>query len=104
MRPYTAVAGDHIIAFGAKFALVQERVIIGDEMGLGKTLQALAAMAHLAAGGATHFLVVCPASVVVNWTREIAKHTKLTAYRLHGAERDRNRRLWLARGGVAVTT
>jgi hypothetical protein len=41
-------------AFGAKFALVQERVIIGDEMGLGKTLQALAAMAHLAADGATH--------------------------------------------------
>ena len=35
-------------AFGAKFALVQERVIIGDEMGLGKTVQALAAMAHLA--------------------------------------------------------
>jgi superfamily II DNA or RNA helicase len=91
-------------AFGAKFALVQERVIIGDEMGLGKTLQALAAMAHLAAGGATHFLVVCPASVVVNWTREVAKHTRLSAYRLHGAERDRNRRLWMARGGVAVTT
>ncbi|MGH3297416.1 MAG: DEAD/DEAH box helicase, partial [Trebonia sp.] len=91
-------------AFGAKFALVQERVIIGDEMGLGKTLQALAAMAHLAAGGATHFLVVCPASVVVNWTREIAKHTRLTAYRLHGADRVRNRRLWTERGGVAVTT
>jgi superfamily II DNA or RNA helicase len=91
-------------AFGAKFALVQERVIIGDEMGLGKTVQALAAMAHLAAGGATHFLVVCPASVVVNWTREIAKHTKLTAYRLHGLECERNRQLWKARGGIAVTT
>jgi SNF2 family DNA or RNA helicase len=91
-------------AFGAKFALVQERVIIGDEMGLGKTLQALAAMAHLAADGATHFLVVCPASVVVNWTREIAKHTRLTAYRLHGSECKRNRLLWKGRGGVAVTT
>jgi superfamily II DNA or RNA helicase len=91
-------------AFGAKFALVQERVIIGDEMGLGKTLQALAAMAHLAAGGATHFLVVCPASVAVNWTREVAKHTRLPAHRLHGAERDRSRRLWMERGDVAVTT
>jgi superfamily II DNA or RNA helicase len=90
--------------FGAKFALVQERVIIGDEMGLGKTLQALAAMAHLAAGGETHFLVVCPASVVVNWAREIAKHTRLTAHRLHGPERARNRSLWAERGGVAVTT
>ena len=37
--------------FGAKFALVQERVILGDEMGLGKTMQALAAMCHLAAQG-----------------------------------------------------
>jgi superfamily II DNA or RNA helicase len=91
-------------AFGAKFALVQERVIIGDEMGLGKTLQALAAMAHLAAGGETHFLVVCPASVIVNWTREISKHTTLTAYRLHGAGRERDHRLWAERGGVAVTT
>ena len=91
-------------AFGAKFALVQQRVIIGDEMGLGKTVQALAAMAHLAADGATHFLVVCPASVIVNWTREIAKHTKLTAYRLHGPDQARTRRLWVSRGGVAVTT
>jgi superfamily II DNA or RNA helicase len=91
-------------AFGAKFALVQRRVIIGDEMGLGKTVQALAVMAHLAADGATHFLVVCPASVVVNWAREIGKHTKLTAHRLHGPDRDRNYQLWLSRGGVAVTT
>jgi superfamily II DNA or RNA helicase len=91
-------------AFGAKFALVQQRVIIGDEMGLGKTVQALAAMAHLAADGATHFLVVCPASVIVNWARETGKHTKLTAYRLHGPDQARNRRLWLTRGGVAVTT
>ena len=91
-------------AFGAKFALAQERVIIGDEMGLGKTVQALAAMAHLAADGGTHFLVVCPASVIVNWTREIGKHTKLTARRLHGPDQARNHKLWLNRGGVAVTT
>ena len=70
-------------AFGAKFALVQERVILGDEMGLGKTMQSLAAMCHLAAKGATHFLVVCPASVVINWTREVERHTLLEARRLH---------------------
>lgn len=91
-------------AFGAKFALVQQRVIIGDEMGLGKTIQALAAMSHLAADGAQHFLVVCPASVIVNWTREIRRHTRLDAYRLHGADRERNHRRWTVRGGVAVTT
>jgi len=64
---------------------MQQRVIIGDEMGLGKTLQALAAMCHLAADGARHFLVVCPASVIVNWTREIQRHTKLDAHRLQRA-------------------
>ena len=71
-------------AFGAKFALVQERVVLGDEMGLGKTMQSLAAMCHLAAKGATHFLVVCPASVVINWTREVERHTLLNGRWLRG--------------------
>ncbi|HEX6520391.1 MAG TPA: DEAD/DEAH box helicase [Streptosporangiaceae bacterium] len=93
-------------AFGAKFALVQERVILGDEMGLGKTMQSLAAMCHLAAKGATHFLVVCPASVVINWTREVERHTLLEARRLHvpGKKREAAEREWVAKGGVAVTT
>jgi superfamily II DNA or RNA helicase len=93
-------------AFGAKFALVQERVILGDEMGLGKTMQALAAMCHLAAKGATHFLVVCPASVVINWTREVERHTLLEARRLHlpGAKRQAAEQEWAANGGVAITT
>jgi superfamily II DNA or RNA helicase len=93
-------------AFGAKFALVQERVILGDEMGLGKTMQSLAAMCHLAAQGATHFLVVCPASVVINWTREVERHTLLEARRLHrpGPKRDAATQEWAAKGGVAVTT
>lgn len=91
-------------AFGARFALVQRRVVIGDEMGLGKTLQAIAAMAHLTITGSTHFLVVCPASVLINWSREIATHSKLTAYTLHGADRTRAAQVWSRRGGVAVTT
>ena len=33
--------------FGAQYALVQGRTILGDEMGLGKTIQAIAVMAHL---------------------------------------------------------
>jgi superfamily II DNA or RNA helicase len=93
-------------AFGAKFALVQERVILGDEMGLGKTMESLAAICHLAAKGATHFLVVCPASVVINWTREVERHTLLEARRLHlpGAKRQAAEQEWAAKGGVAVTT
>ena len=38
-------------SFGARFALVQRKVIIGDEMGLGKTVEALAVLAHLRSQG-----------------------------------------------------
>ncbi|MGV9270236.1 DEAD/DEAH box helicase [Kitasatospora sp. NPDC003701] len=91
-------------AFGARFALKQKRVIIGDEMGLGKTVQAIAAMAHLRARGSTHFLVVCPASVLINWTREIETRSSLRAYRFHGPEREPARAEWLRDGGVVVVT
>jgi superfamily II DNA or RNA helicase len=91
-------------SFGARFVLVQRRVILGDEMGLGKTVQAIAVMAHLAARGATHFLVVCPASVLINWTREVAQHSTLRVMALHGAHRGQATAQWRRRGGVAVTT
>ncbi|MFD0257197.1 DEAD/DEAH box helicase [Kitasatospora indigofera] len=91
-------------AFGARFALRQKRVIIGDEMGLGKTVQAIAAMAHLRTRGSTHFLVVCPASVLINWTREIESRSTLRAHRFHGQEREAARAEWLRNGGVAVAT
>ncbi|MFE8911264.1 DEAD/DEAH box helicase [Streptomyces globisporus] len=91
-------------AFGARFALAQKRVIIGDEMGLGKTVQAIAALAHLAARGETHFLVVCPASVLINWTREIRARSTLRAVPVHGAERVEAFADWRGTGGVAVTT
>ncbi len=91
-------------SFGARFALVQRRVILGDEMGLGKTIQAIATMGHLAATGSTHFLVVCPASVLINWTREVAQHSTLPVIALHGSDRARALARWRRRGGVAVTT
>ncbi|MER8267276.1 DEAD/DEAH box helicase [Streptomyces griseus] len=90
--------------FGARFALAQKRVVIGDEMGLGKTVQAIAALAHLAAHGESHFLVVCPASVLINWTREIRARSTLRAVPVHGAERTGAFADWRENGGVAVTT
>lgn len=91
-------------AFGARFALAQRRVILGDEMGLGKTIQAIAALAHLKAEGRTHFLVVCPASVVINWIREIESRSTLRAYRVHGQDRSVALGQWTRHGDVAVTT
>jgi superfamily II DNA or RNA helicase len=90
--------------FGARFALAQRRVIIGDEMGCGKTVEAIATLAHLRATGARHFLVICPASVLINWMREVAAHSTLRPYRMHGPERDANTNEWAAKGGVGVTT
>ncbi|GAA1587052.1 DEAD/DEAH box helicase [Actinomadura kijaniata] len=91
-------------AFGARFALAQRRVILGDEMGLGKTVQAIAAMAHLRAEGATHFLVACPASVLVNWVREVEGRSFLPVRPVHGPGRARAWGEWARSGGVAVTT
>ncbi|WP_267243201.1 DEAD/DEAH box helicase [Streptomyces sp. PR69] len=91
-------------SFGARFALTQRRVVLGDEMGLGKTVQAIAAMAHLAAEGQSRFLVVCPASVLINWTREIRARSALSAVPLHGVERQDAFAEWRERGGVGVTT
>lgn len=90
--------------FGAQYALHQHRSLLGDEMGLGKTVQALAALTHLAAQGQRRFLVVCPASVQINWLNEIAKHTRLVSHSLHGADRDAASQRWLRDGGVGVTT
>ncbi|RAY12316.1 ATP-dependent helicase [Actinomadura craniellae] len=91
-------------SFGARFALARHRVILGDEMGLGKTVQAIAALAHLKAEGRTHFLVACPASVLINWTREIARHSTLAVYPVHGRDRAEALAEWIRAGDVAVTT
>jgi len=91
-------------AFGARFALAQRRVVLGDEMGLGKTVQAIAVLAHLVARGATHALVVCPASVLENWVRELRAHADLAVHAVHGEDRDAAARAWHSQGGVAVVT
>ncbi|MEV0197807.1 DEAD/DEAH box helicase [Nonomuraea sp. NPDC050691] len=91
-------------SFGARFALAQRRVILGDEMGLGKSVEAIAALAHLRARGATHFLVVCPTSVLINWVREIESRSTLAVHPVHGAGREAAQREWVRRGGVAVAT
>lgn len=49
------------------YALEARRVFLADEQGLGKTVEALAA---LEADGAFPAIVVCPASMKLNWERE----------------------------------
>ena len=90
--------------WGVKYALHQEKVLLGDEMGLGKTVQAIAAMVSLRNTGATHFVVVCPASVITNWCREIRKMSLLSVTKIHGTGRKAALQSWIKTGGVAVTT
>ena len=89
--------------FGVKYAVHQKRTLLGDEMGLGKTIQAIATMAALKADGKHHFMVVCPASVLINWCREIEKHSHLTVTKIHGAD-EQALLNWRSNGDVAVTT
>lgn len=91
--------------FGAKYILNQKKVLLGDEMGLGKTIQAIAAMSHLHATseGICHYLVVCPASVIVNWDRELHKFSKLKTFILHGSYISAAFASWMDEGGVAIT-
>jgi len=56
---------------GIGFALGNDAVLIGDEMGLGKTIQALGVIN--ADESARRVLVICPASLRLNWKREAEK-------------------------------
>lgn len=90
-------------SWGVRYILHQGNVLLGDEMGLGKTVQAIAAMVALKNRGAKKFLVVCPASVLENWVREVRKHSDLTCIKIHGSDRQLRAGTWLAGLDVGVT-
>ena len=53
---------------GVAYCLKKKKVIIGDQPGLGKTAQAIAT---IVAAKAFPALVICPASLKINWQREV---------------------------------
>src|SRR3546814_6902164 len=65
-----AVVGGELEPFqwaGVRYALDTRRLFIADEQGLGKTVEALAT---LEADAAFPAVVICPASLKLNWERE----------------------------------
>jgi len=89
--------------FGVRYAVHQKRTLLGDEMGLGKTIQAIATMIAMKASGKHHFMVVCPASVLINWCREIQKFSDMEVTKIHGADEEALLH-WRENGDIAVTT
>ncbi len=55
---------------GVSYLLERRRAFLADEQGLGKTIEALAAVE---AAGAYPAVVVCPASLKLNWMRELER-------------------------------
>jgi SWI/SNF-related matrix-associated actin-dependent regulator 1 of chromatin subfamily A len=55
---------------GIAYALKRDATLIGDPMGLGKTIQAIG-VAN--ATGARKILIICPASIRLNWAKELRK-------------------------------
>lgn len=55
---------------GVEYLLKQRRSFLADEQGLGKTVEALAT---IEADGSYPAIVVCPASLKLNWMREIGR-------------------------------
>ncbi|TMR32439.1 DEAD/DEAH box helicase, partial [Nonomuraea zeae] len=74
---------------------------LADDMGLGKTITLIALHLHRAELAAGPTLVVCPASLLGNWEREITKFAPgVPVHRYHGA----NRTLPAGDAGFVLTT
>lgn len=58
------------------------RTLLGDEMGLGKTIQAISFLATKK--DSLPAIVVCPASLKINWQREIKKWTGMNSQIISG--------------------
>ena len=96
LKPYQPEAVERMVK--------RKKMLVAYEMGLGKTMQALATLSQRSAEGATRFLIVCPASVLVNWQREIAQRSSLKCTKIHGEEQKSGLHKWKEFGGIGITT
>ena len=82
---------------GVRWLAEHPRALMGDDMGLGKTAQTLWALPESA-----RCLVVCPASLKLNWAAEVSKwRADLTARVVNGRQRDCTN-IYPAEGEVVV--
>lgn len=62
---------------GVEALIRRPRVLLADEMGLGKTIQAIGACNFLYADKKPRILIVCPATLKINWKNEWLKWSTL---------------------------
>lgn len=109
----SGIDGDHYMLLdpyqyqleGVQYALQHKRCIFGDQPGLGKTLQAICAVikAHKEAekyGETLPALVICPASLKINWQREFKKFAGINAIILDDSNRDNWERFYYMKNGL----
>ncbi len=75
---------------GTLFLTFTERALLGDEMGLGKTVQAIAAAVFLKGQGhVSKVLIICPASLKLQWAKEIRRFSHETVTVIGGTKKKR---------------
>lgn len=65
---------------GVEYSVNRKHSLIGDEMGLGKTMQAIMVANAI---GAQRVLVLCPASIRINWCRKIREWSTIPNVRTY---------------------
>lgn len=76
--------------------------VLADDMGLGKTVQLITLHLHRRATATGATLVVCPATLVANWQRELARFApSVRVHRYHGTGRHLDD---VAAGDVVLST
>ena len=98
-KPYNfQIAGIH-------WLVDKPAALLADQMGLGKTIQAIIAMRVLfQRGELQRVLVVCPASLTINWERELKSWApELHRLRVHGSK-DVRSEAWKAPAAVHIVS
>lgn len=77
---------------GTLFLTFTRRALLGDDMGLGKTIQAIAASVFLKGQGKlSKVLIICPASLKLQWAREIERFSDESVTVMTGTKRKREK-------------
>ncbi len=75
---------------GVVFLAYRGRALLADDMGLGKTVQAIASALVLKYyANVKHILIICPASLKLQWQKEIMRFTKESVKVVSGQAKER---------------